>query len=176
MDTHSTPALALKLRSSREVPRTSASFNISGHAYDVLAHYAGEHGVSIGIAARDLALRLIQMQKEDAKIGQGTGDERELIHTQIAGLEKRMAATVTTLKDELADLKAQNAILLALLDAFAATYLVHTPPVPEELRAEQAESGGQRYDKLLTRVAAAIQGASGQSAVLERIQAINLGV
>jgi hypothetical protein len=169
------PKLLAKRGRSRTENRTSHSFSIGGPDRDVLAHEAAKYGQSPGNLARDFALQLIRMRQEHALLGADSSPERTLLHTQLAGLEKRMAATVTTLKDQLADMQAQNAVLMALVDAFVTTYLMHTPRVPEERRAEQSEATQQRYDKLLARVAASVQ-AGGQDSLAERVQAINLGV
>jgi len=165
-----------KLLRPQAAPRTHASFNVSGDSHDALAHEAARHGVTIGIVARDYALRLITMQREDALLGQGSGGDRALLHTQIAGLEKRMSATVTALRDELADTQGQLAVVAGLLDAFLAAYLAHTPSIPDEHRAERAESGKARYEKLLARVAAGLQTDTGRAAIVDRVQSMAAGV
>jgi len=175
-DADPTPPRKRKLLRPTAAPRTHASFNVAGDSHDALAHEAARHGVTIGVVARDYALRLIQMQREEALLGQGSGAERALLHTQIAGLEKRMSATVTQLRDELAETQGQLAVVAGLLDAFLAAYLAHTAPVPEHEKADRAASGKDRYDKLLKRVAAGLQTESGRSAIVDRVQSLAAGV
>ena len=156
-----------------KINRTTASFQVSGAELDLLQHEAAKHGVSKGVLARDYALRLIHMQLEDALVGQGAGGEKALVHTQIAGMERRVAATVGKLQDELEDVKAVLAVTVGMLDAFVGSWLVHTPEVPQALKAEYAQAAKARYEKILARVASGVQ--SGDS-VVARVHSLNAGV
>lgn len=76
-------------------------------------------------------------------------------------MEARVAATLNGVRKDIALVRNESQIGIALLDSFIRTYLVHTPPVPREAVDEAAVSAQDRYEKVMRRIPDLLQGDSG---------------
>lgn len=73
-------------------------------------------------------------------------------------MEARVAATLNGVRKDIALVRNESQIGIALLDSFIRTYLVHTPPVPREAVEDAAVSAQDRYEKLMRRTPELLQG------------------
>lgn len=76
-------------------------------------------------------------------------------------MEARIAATLGRSLKETRMLRNEQHVVMAFLDMLVRTFLLHTPPVPEEALDAQAAAAEQRYRKLMEQLPLSLQSGDG---------------
>jgi hypothetical protein len=134
--------------------------NVRGevHAYLAAGDYkrlrleALTRGVSLSRCAADCLAEYFALRREMATALEAEVPEEletlapsRVIHVLLAQTEQRLVATIDHYSENLLDVRAQVAAILAMLDRAHFTYLCHTPEMPLEARDQAFARGQQRW-------------------------------
>lgn len=119
----------------------------------------------------DLEEKLVAIAKErggtvQAAIREAVRDyvNRESLIAERDALEARIAGTLSRTRKDIGLVRNEVHVLMALVDRFIRSYLLHTPPVPADAMDAQAATASDRYQKLMREIPAALQNGDALSA------------
>lgn len=76
-------------------------------------------------------------------------------------LEARLAATMGRTRKDIRIARGDVHVVIAYIDSFIRSFLMHTPPVPADAVKAAAVSADARYNRFMQQVAKALQGETG---------------
>lgn len=121
----------------------------------------------------DLDAKLTELVQErggskQAAIREAVRDyiNREALIAERDALEARIAGSLSRTRKDIGLVRNELHVLMAFVDRFVRSYLLHTPPVPAEAMDAQAATASDRYQKLMREIPTALQNGDSLSAFL----------
>ncbi|MDI9239451.1 hypothetical protein QLQ15_11105 [Lysobacter sp. LF1] len=87
--------------------------------------------------------------------------DRERQLDEMAALERRLVGSMTRVMKDVRIVRNDVHLTMAFINTLAESYLLHTPPLPDEAVDVAAASATDRYRKFLKRVVSNLQGGEG---------------
>jgi hypothetical protein len=139
--------------------------------YRRLMQEATSRGVSVSKCVADCLTEYFALRADMASVVAAPGHlgqpHQGLIHSLLARTEERLAVTLESQSERVADLQDTLRAVEAMLDRLAFLYLIHTPELPDELKDGAVATARRRYtnwQRAADRLAKA-GGTTGEAAV-----------
>ncbi len=119
---------------------------------DALKRAAAACNLSLSRYLRQCLLHYQKLMSEQPALASSA------ISIHLAETEQRLSRSINTQSKRITKIHERLQILLAMIDRFALTALIHAPEVPAELRAAAIASGNRRYHNWRRAVEELLQG------------------